>query len=288
MTIARSGWFKGRASQAHSKRWATGAKALAKSFPFQPPAVVPAALPPEAGVQPGRFLDRKTKVIAIEEMSAADYVAWVVPLGGPPYPAVVVTDGFTIGSSPACQLQLQGADVLPSHGVLRLDSRGFRLETLGERGETLAQPLSDDDRFLIGSYEFAFKVATRTDTNPLAAARLEVLDGMDQGRRIALPENEPITIGSHSSSRLVVRGDGVEKVHAVALRSGKLCAISDLGSASGLGYQGQAVGYRKLHSWEEVRIGTVRVIYILEDVGASEPVEYGDEQKTWHNVQSKR
>jgi len=154
---------------------------------------------------------------------------------------------------------------------------------VGERGETLAQPLSDNDHFFIGSYEFAFKVASRQSTEPLAAARLEVLDGMDMGRKIALPENEVITIGAHGTCRLVVRGTGVEKVHAIAVRAGQLCTISDLGSAAGIGYQNQRVGYRKIRSWEEVLIGAVRVIFILEDFGASEPVEYGDEHRTWNH-----
>jgi len=272
------------ASSGHERLGPTSPAVAGSGIPLRLPEIVPASLPPEAGAEPGRFIDRKTKVIAVEELSTADYVAWVVQLA-PPYPAVVVSDGFTIGGGGDSQLQLDGAEVSPGvHTVLRLDSRGFRAETVGSRGETLAQPLSDNDHFFVGSHELVFKVASRTAADPLAAARLEVLDGIDMGRKIALPEGEVVSIGAHSSCQLVVRGHGVEKVHAIAVRTGQLCTISDLGSDAGIGYQGQAVGYRKLRSWEEVMIGTVRMIFVLEDFGANESVEFGDEHRTWNDL----
>lgn len=249
--------------------------------------VVPVGLPAEAGVQPGMYLDRKTKVIAVEDMGRLEHVAWVVQLdaarvGGAPR-TVTVHDGFVIGSDPSCQLQLAGEGIFPRHGVFTLDQAGFRLETVGDRGETLSQLLADNALFFIANHEFVFKIATRGVMLPVASVRLEVLEGMDEGRSIALPERQPVTIGSHVSCDLVVRGEGVEGRHALAMRTGRVCTLSDLGTARGLGYQGQQVGYQNLRSGEEVVIGSVRLVYTYTDVD-QQHVEYTDEFKTQKRI----
>ena len=226
-------------------------------------------LPAEAGVKAGQFLDRKTKVIAVEDMSSLDYVAWIVPLDGvrpgQALQPVKIHDGFVLGQDPSCR------------GVFSLDAEGFRLETVGARGETLSQLLADNDHFFIVDREFMFKIATRTGMQPVAAVRLEVLDGMDEGRSVALPEGQTITVGAHPSCDLVVRGEGVEKYHAIAYRNGRVCTFSDLGTPDGIGYQGQQVGYQAIRSGEEVLFGRVRVVYTFTDLDRQH-VEYSDDE----------
>jgi hypothetical protein len=251
--------------------------------------VVPMSLPPEAGAAPGRFLDRKTKVMAVEDLSSLDYIAWVAQLGGAPR-TVVVRDGFTFGSNAEiCDLQVQGKGVAEQHAVLKLDASGLRLETTAGGGR-LSQPLKDGDHFFVGDCEFAFKVASRNPMTAVAAVRLEVLDGMDTGRRLPLPEAQVFTLGSHATCDLVVRGDGVEPFHAIVLRKERLCVISDLGTAAGIGHLGQHVGFKKLKSSEEVTLGNVRLVYTYEEweVGESDGVSYDDElHKTWNDFRDK-
>jgi hypothetical protein len=267
---------------------AAGKPSVAGGIPLAPGAVplVPVAMPPEAGVQPGRFLDRKTKVMAVEDLSTVDYVAWIVQISGGTYRTATVRDGFTIGSDPEMvDLQVQGKGIRPQHGMIKLDAEGARLETSGE--QKLSQPLRDGDHFFIGDCEFGFKVATRSSAMPFAAVRLEVLDGMDTGRKIPLPEGQVVTIGAHSSCDLIVRGESVEQFHAIAMRKDRQCIISDLGSQSGLGFQGQRVGFKKLNSWEEVTLGQIRVVFTYEEWDAGDNAGYDDQQQqTWENIQT--
>ena len=236
--------------------------------PLGAPVVGMVGLPAEAGVRAGEFLNRKTKVIAIEDMSGLDYVAWIVPLDavrpGQICQPVAIHDGFVLGEDPS------------RRGLFTLDASGFRLETVGVRGETLNQLLADNDHFFIGDREFVFKIATRTGMPPLPAIRLEVLDGMDEGRSVALPERQPVTIGAHPGSDLVVRGQGVEQFHAIAYRSGRVCTLSDLGTPNGIGYQGQQVGFQSIRSGDEVLFGDVRVVYSY--VEPEQHVEYADDE----------
>jgi hypothetical protein len=271
-----------------AKKPASGAIISGSGIPMpQSGQVVPVGVPAEAGVQPGMYLDRKTKVMAVEDMGRLEHVAWIVQLGaarvGTAPRTVQVHDGFVIGSDPACQLQLVGEGIFPQHGVLTLDQAGFRLETVGSRGETLSQLLTDNALFFVGDHEFVFKIATRGAMLPVASVRLEVLEGMDEGRSIALPEREAVTIGSHVSCDLVVRGEGVEGRHAIAMRTGRVCTFSDLGTANGIGYQGQQVGYQNLRSGEEVVIGSVRLVYTYTEVD-QQHVEYTDEFKTQKRI----
>jgi hypothetical protein len=215
------------------------------------------------GVQPGRMVDRKTQVLAVEQVSELDFSAWVVPLDDPSLPTVVVQDSFTFGSDSGCDYQLSGVEPAVG-GTIRLDSNGYRLEGRGARGEGLSELLEDGSRFQLGSLTFLFKVARRFAEQPLGAARLQVLDGMDQGRSLALQDGVAYPIGAHSSCALVVRGEGVGSRHAVALYKQRSCIVADLGAEGGVWHRNQQVGQRELASGEEVRLGKVRLLYTLE------------------------
>ena len=75
------------------------------SAPVRPPAddkpsVVPLISSSSSGTQPGRLLDRKTSVLAVDEIQEVDFSAWIVPVDGEDFQTVQVQDGTTIGSSP--------------------------------------------------------------------------------------------------------------------------------------------------------------------------------------------
>ena len=184
--------------------------------------------------------------------------------GGGSFIKQVVYDGFVIGSDPSVDYVVQEPGVQPRHGTLQADSRGYRLNITDAQGGMLGKPLSDDERFAIAGAEFVFKIASRFPVRQTAAIRLEVLDGMDQGRSVALQEGVAYTVGSHVSCDLVLRGKTVASRHAVVLRKDKKCIVADLGSESGILSGGERVGLKSLSPGDEITLGDVRLLYTLE------------------------
>lgn len=219
---------------------------------------------PNEDVQAGHLLNRKTMVLAVEELASTDFVGWLVRIDVGDLTPVVLRDGLTIGSDPSSDYPLSAPGVLPQHARVRLDASGFQLETVGAGGERTARPLADDDRFRLGEAEFLFKMAANFPLDQVSPARLEVLDGLDQGRSTPLPEGVVSVLGSHESCDLVVRGPTVAKRHAVALRKQQECIIADLGAESGVVAGGTRRGYHRLKPGEEVVLGDIRLIYTLE------------------------
>ncbi|MBW2733525.1 MAG: VWA domain-containing protein [Deltaproteobacteria bacterium] len=233
------------------------------AIPLESPGMVPIAPVGDGAVQQGRMLDRKTMVIAIEELSGPDFAAWIVPLDQlPNCTTYVVRDNFIIGSDESCDLPFDGLS--PRHGVVKLDSRGFLIETT-EGGQIFSQPLNDGDTFRVGHLSFLFKVASRFPAKQVGAARVEVLDGMDQGRSIALQEGVAYAVGSAPDCDLVIRGAGVAMRHAVVLRKERVCYISDLGGEAGILFGDREVGRHALNPGDEVSLGGIRLIYTHED-----------------------
>jgi hypothetical protein len=72
-------------------------------------------------------------------------------------------------------------------------------------------------------------------------------------------------VGSHNSCDLVIRGTKVDKRHALVLLEGRTCIISDMGSEAGIWHRGEQVGYKKLHSGDEITLGNVRLMFAIED-----------------------
>jgi pSer/pThr/pTyr-binding forkhead associated (FHA) protein len=116
----------------------------------------------------------------------------------------------------------------------------------------------------VGPRRFLFKVASRFARQQTGAARLQVLDGMDQGRALTLRQGTTHTIGSHGSCSLIVRGEGVEPRHAAILAQPRGCIVADLGSQQGVWFHAERVGRRELCSGDEIKLGTVRLLYRLE------------------------
>ncbi|MBK6846499.1 MAG: FHA domain-containing protein [Proteobacteria bacterium] len=239
------------------------------AVPAAPPPAAPAPFLPvqplaAEGVQPGRMIDRKTAVLAVEQITDIDFSAWIVPLGQSTMPTVVVGNGFRLAADPAADLRLQPADAPGIEATICLDSRGYRVEQRGAQGQVLAQLLNDGDTFSVGARRFLFKIATRFPQRQLAAARLEVLSGLDQGRSLGLRDGVASALGCHPSCAFVIRGEGVGERHAVVLRKDKGCIVADLGAEGGVWYQGQRIGQQTVMPGEEFTVGTVRLLYTVE------------------------
>ena len=217
-----------------------------------------------AGGGQSGFVDRHTQVISMAQVSKDDLTAWIVPLDDPSYPTVQVRDGFMLGADASCDFIVQGEGVEGRHAQLVLTMEGYALRWAGSQETDDAQLLLDDDRFRVGDREFLYKLARPFSEEPRARARLEVLDGLDQGRTLALMDSVPYAVGSHPSCALVLRGEGVGPRHAIALRKQGVCFMEDLGAESGLIFNGGAVGSKGIKPGEEISLGGVRVLFALD------------------------
>jgi len=227
--------------------------------------VLPSAPPPADDSGGGAFWDRKTQVLASAELEEETLVAWIVPLDDPGLPTVKLRNGFVLGSEATCDFIVHGEGVEARHAVLDLDSHGYWLRWASASPNSESQPLQDNDRFRVGEREFLFKMAQPFSEQARARARLEVIDGYDQGRTLALQDGVPCAIGKHPSCALVIRGEGIGSRHAIALRKKHVCFIEDLGTEAGVFFGGAAVGSRSLRPGEEIQLGQVRLIFACEE-----------------------
>ena len=212
----------------------------------------------------GGFVDRHTQILDMGQVSKDDLNAWIVPLDDPSYPTVRVRDGFMLGADASCDFIVQGQGVEGRHAVLDLALEGYKLRWAAAETSDDAQLLLDNDRFRVGDREFLFKLARPFAEEPRARARLEVLDGLDKGRSLALMDSVPYAVGSHPSCALVLRGKGVGSRHAIALRKQSVCFMEDLGAESGLLYNGGPVGSKGIKPGEEITLGGVRILFALD------------------------
>lgn len=228
-------------------------------------APVPFLAAPDLGAQPGRFLDRQTRVLSGDSLNVVESIGWIMEINPRSHRTYVLHPGFSFGVDSKCDILLKDDGTYTGEAVILLDARGYRLETMDALGEKRIRLLKDDDHFYIGDREFIYKIAQRNPSPPIPAIRMEVLDGMDQGRKIPLEERTVYTIGSHSQCDLIVRGEGVNKYHAVVVRKDRICLVSDLGSPEGLRFRGEQVGCKSLKPGDEISLGSVRLVYIFEE-----------------------
>jgi pSer/pThr/pTyr-binding forkhead associated (FHA) protein len=238
---------------------------------------IPLSMPVSDDVeQRGRMLDRKTMVMAAEDLGGPDFVAWVATIDNLPNSETYeLHDNYIIGTDPTSNLRLQEPGVAPRHATFRIDSRGFVVHT-DDGEQTFARPLNDSDVFEVGPRRFVYKMASRFPTKQLAAARIEVLNGMDHGRNIGLQPKVAYVIGAHSDCDLVIRGHGVSNRHAVVLQKGRQCVIGDLGAESGIVIDDEQIGRRALNPGDKVLLGDIWLVYTLDDQDELQGLE--DEQ----------
>jgi len=217
-----------------------------------------------AGGGASGFVDRNTQILDMGQVSRDDLNAWIVPLDDPSYPTVRVRDGFVLGADASCDFIVQGEGVVGRHAVLDLSLEGYKLRWAADEASDDAQLLLDNDRFRVGDREFLFKLARPFSEEPRARARLEVLDGLDKGRSLALMDSVPYALGNHPSCALVLRGQGVGSRHAIALRKQGVCFMEDLGAETGLVFNGGPVGSKGIKPGEEITLGGVRILFALD------------------------
>lgn len=219
--------------------------------------------PMEDGEQIGSMLDQKTMVIAQEDLGGSDFQAWISPINDITLSTHVLSDSFLIGSSSNANVHIEG--VAEESARFRLDSRGYVLEVYENEDRHFSRPLNDNDVFQIGNKSFVYKMAARFPNRIIAEARIEVLNGFDQGRQLGLPNGEVLTIGSASNCDLVIRGKGIAPRHLALFRNARQCVISDLGSEHGLVVGEEVLAHCTLNPGDRVSIGDIWLVYALED-----------------------
>ena len=240
--------------------------------------VLPVALatPSADAPPPVNFHYCKTQVIPEQDIPDVDFVAWIVPIDGKQFESIVVRDGFTLGSSERCDLQVLADGVQPEHLVFSISGGGYGLMPgAGESAEPFIPLLRDNDRFHIGSMEFIYKCQSWFPMTPMHEASLVVLDGLDMGRTLELKHRVVYTIGTHPSCALVVRGEGVAARHALVMLKDRKCMIGDLGSETGLRHRGELVGRHVLRPGHHVSMGDIRLLFQLEDITGEQMVRNG-------------
>lgn len=235
---------------------------IAPNIPAAP--VVMHAVPQE-GVQPGRLLNRKTQVMAVEEIQSLDFNAWIVPLFEADFTTQVIRPDFRVGAAPDSDFQVSGDRVRELEGMFQLTDKGYRLLTWDDDANELLVEMTDGLEFNIGYFPFVYSIAKRFVDREVGAVRLEVLDGIDQGRSVALDDGLAYVIGSHASCDLVVRAGNVGSRHVIALRKDRRCLIADLGAPGGITKGGEPLGHGQLSPGDEIKIGDIRLLFTLED-----------------------
>jgi hypothetical protein len=220
---------------------------------------------PQEGVQPGRLLNRKTQVMAVEEIQSLDFNAWIVPLFEADFTTQVIRPDFRVGAAADSDFQVTGDRVRDLEGMFQLTDQGYRLLTWDDAATEMLVEMTDGLEFKIGHFPFVYSIAKRFADRQVGAVRLEILDGIDQGRSIALEDGVAYVIGSHASCDLVVRAGNVGSRHAIALRKDRRCLMADLGATGGITKGGEPLGHGQLSPGDEIKIGDIRLLYTFED-----------------------
>ncbi len=234
--------------------------------PRDPLLPAPPAADAPADPEPFGFGERKTQVMAIDEIESVDSVGWVVPLNTGTFETLVLRDGYSIGVDRG-NYRVAAKEGQPTGGIFHRDKRGaWILDLAGVR--LSAGQLRDNDRFSIGAVDFVLKEASRFHQQRRSgAAWLQVVGGIDDGRRIALAEGAPVTLGTHEGCQAVIRGEGLGARHLLARLAGGVCQLDDLGCEGGLRYRASNVGQVKLQPNEEVGFGQLRLVFRLQAKG---------------------
>lgn len=243
---------------------AVGNLSAAGSLPPVPlPSLGGAPMPPKSGPASAPIdpLVKKTQVLSASEVESVDVAAWLTPLHDGPRTTLVLRPGFSIGEGG--DFKVGAATSRPSHARFELDGLGrWVMVTRSEDGQERRRVLKDDERIHVGDTELLVKIATRFRMDsPGREPYLVVVGGPDDGAHLPLEAGLATTIGAHPKAEHMVRGPGVAPIHVAARLEGGHCQIADLGGEAGLEFGGKPVGLASLRDGQEVRVGSVRLVF---------------------------
>ncbi len=201
----------------------------------------------------------KTSMLALSELDQVDVVAWLVPLEGA-FETLVLRDRFRVAVGSG-DYSVEAAEGHPVEAVFDLDPAGNW--AVAKRGGSSdgVRLLRDNERFFVGATEFLFKLAARFSSKQHAAACLQVVGGVDDGRQVALPEGVVVCVGTDQSCSGVIRGEGLGPRHLLAERRDASCQVADLGCEAGVVLNGEKIGVTTLRPNDEIQVGALRLIF---------------------------
>lgn len=206
-------------------------------------------------------LVKKTQVLSASEVESVDVAAWLVPLHDGPRTTLVLRPGYVVGDGG--DFRVGSATSRPSSARFDLDGLGrWVMVTRGDDGQERRRVLKDDERIHVGDTELLVKIATRFRMDsPGRQPYLVVVGGPDDGAHLPLEAGVTSSIGAHPRAEAMVRGPGVGAIHAAARLEGQVCQIADLGAEAGIEFGGKPVGLATLRDGQEVRVGSVRLVF---------------------------
>src|SRR5215470_6853217 len=101
-----------------------------------------------------------------------------------------------------------------------------------------------------------------------ATARLIAISGPTEGTTFALTEEEA-SIGREPSNVICVNDHSVSRRHCVIKREGESFRIIDLESYNGTFVNAVPVGEQALSHGDQIAVGSVRFLFLSQDVEAS-------------------
>ncbi len=111
-------------------------------------------------------------------------------------------------------------------------------------------------------------------------ARLIAISGPTEGTTFALTEEE-VSLGREQSNQICINDHSVSRRHCLIKREGESFRIVDLESYNGTFVNAVPVGEQPLSHGDQVAVGSVRFLFLSQDVEASESdstVELGDDE----------
>ncbi|MCC7381641.1 MAG: FHA domain-containing protein [Deltaproteobacteria bacterium] len=206
---------------------------------------------------------------------------------------------ITIGRDPANDIQIPLTTVSRNHARLFYELGDFFLEDLGSThgtnhngkrlGSREKRLLRDGDQISVMSFQLTFKTSMGTllDRQPgektEALARrmvqevlsslggpsmeppsLRVMDGVDEGRRLEIQEDQAeITLGRSPECDFVLNDQNISRRHALIKRTWNGFTVQDLGSKNGVIVNGKrAEGAQAIKDGDELQIGGIKLIFI--------------------------
>jgi pSer/pThr/pTyr-binding forkhead associated (FHA) protein len=201
-----------------------------------------------------------------------------------------------IGRKPSCDLYLPDSSISKEHARCYIEGGRAYVEDLGSRNGTMLNgeiieraAIGPGDRLRVGKVklkvvEVAEGVSDGEDRDLRGTAaekvepeaeepeeserkpQLEIVAGEGRGEVFPM-ERDRITLGSKAANDIVLIGEGISRYHAEIFSEKGDWYVKDLGSRNGTFINNDKVGEGKLKSGDVVQIGTVKLLFSIEEPG---------------------